>query len=484
MASRPYYTSRDLVEAVKRKISFPISQNTFSSDDILKFANEEMMLSQVPDILKFQEEYFVYRYKTPLLNNKNRYAIPSRAIGMKLRDLMWTDQEGNFFEMTRVNDGDKAFFQRNVGANQAVHKFYMEGNEVVLTPLSLTNPTGDLNFFIFLRPNQLVDDSRAAIIKNFVSSCTVDFNTLAPGNRLKINSEQFIAINALTNPVLSIGLGKSPLISVTNPHYLQQGDIVTLSATDCSPIVDGNYVVESTPSATEFTISLDFDVTVAGTTGSMTNPNYFEIDTNSVVTATNLATTINLNGVVSANNGTPSTSVVTLRYSDLATTFSSTSNSLILETRQGFEFDSIPTNITAGKFVDFLQTEPGHRTYTFDIQALEVTGAIAYFNKQAFFDNRGVPLSIILGDYICEKNECIIPQIPPELHNGLAERVCARILSAIGDQTGLAVTNQKLADIKTMEGMLVDDRVDNAPLKVLNRYSLLRLGKMGTRRRY
>ena len=56
MSKKPYYTSNALIEAVKRNISFPISQVTFSEEDILTFADEEMFLEQVPSILQFHEE--------------------------------------------------------------------------------------------------------------------------------------------------------------------------------------------------------------------------------------------------------------------------------------------------------------------------------------------------------------------------------------------------------------------------------------------
>ncbi len=110
MSTTPWYTSDKLIEAVKRKIAFPINQNTFTEDDILAFANEEMFIAQVPAVMQYHEEYFVYRVQVPLVTNISRYSIPDRAIGMKLRDLFWSDASGNYFEMTRISSGDKAFF--------------------------------------------------------------------------------------------------------------------------------------------------------------------------------------------------------------------------------------------------------------------------------------------------------------------------------------------------------------------------------------
>ncbi|NBX74721.1 MAG: hypothetical protein EBQ89_10570 [Alphaproteobacteria bacterium] len=92
-------------------------------------------------------------------------------------------------------------------------------------------------------------------------------------------------------------------------------------------------------------------------------------------------------------------------------------------------------------------------------------------------------INLKVGDYICLANESIIPQIPPDLHTVLAERTAARILAAIGDQAGLAVANQKIAEMELRQGNVLDQRVEGAPEKITARHSLLRYGKMGVRRR-
>ena len=112
MAIRPWYTSDDLVNAVQRKIAIPLNQRTFSKEDILAFGNEELVISQVPDILMYHEEYFVFSEDVTLTPNVQRYPIPERAMGMKLRDIFYVDTNGNLFEMTRINPDDKAYWQR------------------------------------------------------------------------------------------------------------------------------------------------------------------------------------------------------------------------------------------------------------------------------------------------------------------------------------------------------------------------------------
>lgn len=415
----PWMTTDDLIAAVKRKISFPISQNTFSEDDIIQFANEEMFIAQVPSVLQYHEEYFVYRVQTPLVTNISRYAIPNRAIGMKLRDLMWSDSSGNYFEMTRINSDDRAFFQRNIGANQAIHKFYLEGNDVVLTPSVVGGPTGALNFFIYLRPNQLVSNSRARIIESFQRTVSVPISNVSAG------------------------------------------DLFTIT------------VGYQTPSPTAYNL-------VAGTN--------YAIGGTSALTAANLASAINTLalGVTAAVSG----SDVILTFTDVTIQFSEV-GSLSISSQIGFNFDSELASIySLGDKIDLLQTMPGHRTYIFDVVLQNISGSTGYFNYSDLlvylstgFGYAPQIINIQVGDYMCLANESIIPQIPPDLHNVLAERTAARILAAIGDQAGLAITNQKIAEMENRQGNLLDQRSEGTPQKITARHSLLRYGKMGVRRR-
>ena len=182
----------------------------------------------------------------------------------------------------------------------------------------------------------------------------------------------------------------------------------------------------------------------------------------------------------------------------------------------GIQFNALPatytdqeTNVTSPLYVnntviDFLQTNPGHQTYVYDvvIPINGITGTSIYFNQSQLLvptgtvNNAGGPNSsgvystiqyilapLKVGDYICLQNESIIPQIPPDLHNGLAERTAARILAAMGDQAGLQASTAKIAEIEQRQGNLMNNRVEGTPQKVTNRHSLLRYGKQGSFRR-
>lgn len=442
--AKPWFTSDDLIAAVKRKISFPISQNTFSEADILAFANEEMFIAQVPSVLQYHEEYFVFRKSTPLVPNISRYTIPNRAIGMKLRDLMWSDASGNFFEMTRISASDKAFFQRNIGANQAIHKFYLEGNDVVLTPSVVGGVTGSLNFFIFLRPNQLVANSRAATVQSFNNYVTVNNATLVVGNTVTIQTNTnsstpsiytFKAVSVVLDATKEFLIGGSSNATAVNLANLINAQVANQNAS----------VATGTGNITLVGSDITVIITVDASSG----------------------------GITTTNN-----SIVSINFDQLPSTWTD-------------PFSNVTTPLySQNGLVDFLQTEPGHKTYAYDIRILSISGTTATFDKDSLMTmySNGynyIPkiINLQVGDYICLANESIIPQIPPDLHNVLAERTAARILAAIGDQAGLAIANQKIAEMELRQGNVLDQRVEGAPEKITARHSLLRYGKMGVRRR-
>lgn len=421
--AKPYLTSSDLIETIKRKMSLPISQNLFNNKDILAFCNDEMFSSQVPSVLEFHEEYFVFTETIPIVNNTARYSIPTRAIGMKLRDVKWEDINNNLFDMTRVNPEEKAFYQLNIGTSETISKYYVEGNDIVLLPARTVSNALNLIFYYFLRPNQLVVNERAAIIQSFANTITVLNTNIVVGNTVTIDDIVFTAVSG-------------------------------------------------SPSTNEF-----------------------QIGGSDIITATNLTAAINTNGIAIASNGSPSTSLVTLQFTTLeasqSVTTSNTTAFIIPTSTQMIQFDQVPstyqdpdTFVTeplyiSGALVDFLQTNPGHKTYKFDvaIPTNGISGNIISFNID------DVPDRIIVGDYICLANECIIPQIPPDLHNSLAQRAATMVLAALGDQQGLQASMAKVQEMEKKQIGLLDNRVEGSALKITNKKSILRFQGFGSRRR-
>lgn len=234
--AKKYLTTDSLIASVKNRGQIPSSQQTFTTDDFLSFINEELDITVVPHILKFQEEYFVYTELIPIQANTSRYPIPTRAVGNKLRELAYQDNSGNIFEMTQVRIDDLPAYQNSAMRSQ-FSMFYPEGSDIVLIPDAGPNPTGFLRFSYYLRPNLMVSESRVAIVSsiNLMSGeITVD---KIPSNITVVDPLDIIQTNS---PHKSLAINKIPLAinTVTKviqftpsdiPPELRKGDHIALA---------------------------------------------------------------------------------------------------------------------------------------------------------------------------------------------------------------------------------------------------------------
>ena len=312
-----YKTSNGLIESIKNRISTPTNQSTFNTDDILRFANEEMFLNVVPLIMSLHEDHFLYDQTVALEANKSSYTIPERAIGNKLRDIQYVDQNGNHFEMTRLGIGDIPERQNSFTTNR-IYRYYLKNNKVVLLPSVGDSVTGSLIFYYYIRPNNLVEESRIGIIQN---------------------------INA-------------------------------------------------------------------------------------------------------------STGEITL--------------------------DSIPDNFTTSIRYDFYKQESPHSHLAIDLTSSNIDTS----TKIITFTAADIPDELAVGDHIAQRCECIIPQIPSDLHVLLAQYTSERILESIGDTEGLGNAKATTGKMEFRTGTIIDSRVDDSPQKLVNKHSPLRAGLASRRRRF
>jgi len=157
-------TTDQLISTVKRRGMIPIDQDTFTDSDIIEILNEEMNIQLLPLVLKVHEEYYVHAKDYSLSENINRYNIPYRSIGNKLRDLHYKNSSGELYEMARISPEHKSD-TINTYSSGLYNEFYIENNQVVLLT-EISDNSGYLNMSYYLRPNELVEDSRAGIIED------------------------------------------------------------------------------------------------------------------------------------------------------------------------------------------------------------------------------------------------------------------------------------------------------------------------------
>lgn len=159
------YTSTELLRSIKRRAMLPKDQDTFTDDDFLEMANEEIAYFAVPHVMSVHEEYFVTYEEEQLAQNKTKYQIPYRSIGNKLRDLTHVEKsvgtnEDRFYEMSRVSLEDVSEFSNTT--QYRTRLFYVEDSKIVL--INQDTSSGYLRKWFYLRPNNLVKSDRVGII--------------------------------------------------------------------------------------------------------------------------------------------------------------------------------------------------------------------------------------------------------------------------------------------------------------------------------
>lgn len=241
-----HLTAEKLIESVKRRASIPENQVTFTTDDFLEFANEEMQIGLVPSILSLHEDHFMFTEEIPLVDSTARYTIPYRAIGSKLRELSFRDTNGQIYEMTRIGIGQRAGFMNNV-AGDRIYSYYVENDEIVLVPdtTNISANRGNLVFTYYLRPNELVTINNTAVVTG-INTTTGEITVDKIPSGFTTESEMDFVKTKSPHRTLTIDKIPSVVNSTTNtltfstsdiPSRLEVGDNVNLSGESNIPQV-------------------------------------------------------------------------------------------------------------------------------------------------------------------------------------------------------------------------------------------------------
>jgi hypothetical protein len=193
----------------------PGDQSTFTDQDFLDMLNEEIQYFAIPHLLQTHEEYLLSFEDRELVVGKNKYRIPERAVGNKLREVAYVDSSNNYYELSRISVEDLVEYTDNY-VNNVSETFYVENNQIVLVD-ELPFSTGVLRMFYYMRPSKLVTDAEAATITsidrtsgvisvsnfqdNFINLEEVDFVFHESPNRVIDINKTPTAANPVTNSV-------------------------------------------------------------------------------------------------------------------------------------------------------------------------------------------------------------------------------------------------------------------------------------------
>lgn len=234
------YTTTALLASIRRRASIPTTSVTGgATSDLLAYANEELQLSLMSDILPKQEEYFSKDSDTTL-TSATVYRLPSRAVGGVLRMVSLVDSNGamlgtlNRIEPERIAD---------YPTSGTLAGFYIRNNAVVLVPSS-SSTAATLRMTYFIRPNQLVSSGTQPITaintstKTVTVSTTSGFSTSTPVD-LVANTPGFESLAVDLTPS-AVG-GTTVTFSSTLPTDLAVGDHLCLAGQSPIPQVPEVY---------------------------------------------------------------------------------------------------------------------------------------------------------------------------------------------------------------------------------------------------
>lgn len=121
--------------------------------------------------------------------------------------------------------------------------------------------------------------------------------------------------------------------------------------------------------------------------------------------------------------------------------------------------DYVPTTWTTGTKLNSLSGAP-----SFDITNEEMVIS-AVSSPSIILDTVD---GVSVGDYISEQGYSGVPQIPVEAHPYLAQQTATLCLIGLGDNDGAKVSNEKAEKMKDSLLVMVTNRVDGSPKKIVN----------------
>lgn len=228
------YTTTGLVSKLKRFGSVPTSQALFLAADFIGLMNDELMNTVLPLIQRVKEQYFATYTDTAIVSGTAGYAIPSRAAGNQLIDIVVVDSAGN--ESSIPNLGPQGVKNQGGFLTNDNFGFYVKDNKIILFPVP-TEAGRSLRFKYVRRPNQLVATSAAGLITTINTGTKEITLSSAPSG-------------FTTSKVYDLISNVPPFVSLGDDLVVTSivGNVVTMSAALPTGLAAGMYLCEASES--------------------------------------------------------------------------------------------------------------------------------------------------------------------------------------------------------------------------------------------
>lgn len=148
----------------------PSTDEALDDEDFLAFADEELQTTIVQLLLSVREEFLVAKepHDVSITASTSDYALPTRAIGGKLRQVLISTNGDDFAPLGRVDPEN----DWTVGSGTHAVGYRFNGNYVTLVPTPAST-SGTLRLSYFMRPSRLVGTSAVGLISAINTSTGV-----------------------------------------------------------------------------------------------------------------------------------------------------------------------------------------------------------------------------------------------------------------------------------------------------------------------
>lgn len=227
--AKPSYDVEALLNNIKRRFSVPVSQVTFTDQDMTDLANDELKDTVVPLIMSCREEYFV-TFEDVLVPASRVIPIPSAAVGTKLRSVCYMQ---NTSPLTLVNlpminlDIIAAGGFLNYGTFGG---FYVQGNNLILYPNTSVPVNTTIRLYYYKRSLVLASPTQYGQVVSVDTMTNTVVLSYVPTEWVigtVLNSVSSDPSFDITNEEMTITGVSSPSVLLDNVDGISIGDYIS-----------------------------------------------------------------------------------------------------------------------------------------------------------------------------------------------------------------------------------------------------------------
>lgn len=202
LVNSPSQTVDDIVQNIIASCRLPISQITFTTQNIIAFLQDEQQITVENIISKIREDYWLTNYDQQILTNVFNYSMPPRCAAGALRSFVFVDPSGFEIMLPHLDTdqiGVPSYFAfRPSWQGQGA---YLQDDQLILWPQTFTNTSYKLRQKYNRRPNSLTSTTNCMQITG-VNTTT---NTLSFVGSPPFTAGQYLDIISITGQHTSQG---------------------------------------------------------------------------------------------------------------------------------------------------------------------------------------------------------------------------------------------------------------------------------------